>query len=115
MAFKPAILELGNGISLHGRSYTEAGRRAVWDAVHHSSILFLGLFDDETVESMIVEVTLAVPKPDEVDHQVVLSALPYGGPTLRVVQGGMEIEGREGSGDWTIVANAAVIAKLDVD
>ncbi len=115
MTLKPAILEIGTGIDLHGRSYTQAARRAVWDAVHHGSILFMGLFGQETAESMVVEVTVAVPKPDHVDEQVVLSALPYGGPTLRVVSGGMEIEGREGSGDWTVVANAAVIVKLDVD
>ncbi|HAL47607.1 MAG TPA: hypothetical protein DCP37_07605 [Dehalococcoidia bacterium] len=115
MPLKPAILELGTGVSLHGRSHTEAAQRAVWDAIHHGSILFVGLFDQETAESMVVEVTVAVPEPDQVDHQVVLSALPYGGPTLRVVQGGMAVEGREGSGDWTIMANAAVIVKLDVD
>ena len=33
---------------------------------------------------------------------------------LKVIKGGLEIEGREGSGDFTLIANAAVIAKIDV-
>ena len=114
MALQPAILELGTGIDLHGQNYTEAARRAVWNAVHQSSLMFLGLFGPDTSKNMIVEVTIAIPQPDKVDEQVVLGVLPHGKGVLKVVQGGMEIEGREGSGDKTIVANAAVIAKVDV-
>ena len=51
---------------------------------------------------------------DEVDEDVVLAVLPHGTGKLKVIQGGMEIEGREGSGDFTLIANAAVIAKLDL-
>ena len=114
MALQPAILELGTGIDLHGQNYTEAARRAVWNAVHQSSLMFLGLFGPDTSKNMIVEVTIAIPQPDKVDEQVVLGVLPHGKGVLKVVQGGLEIEGREGSGDKTIVANAAVIAKVDV-
>lgn len=114
MALRPAILELGTGIDLHGHNYTEAARRAVWDAVHHSSLMFLGLFGESAAADMVVEVTVAVPRPEEVDEATVLAALPHGNPTMKAVQGGMEIEGREGSGDRTVVANAAVIVKLDV-
>ena len=39
--------------------------------------------------------------------------LPHGKGVLNVVQGGLEIEGREGSGGVTIMANAAVIVKVD--
>ena len=113
MALKPAILEIGTGIDLHGGDYTLAAPRAVWDAVHHRSLMFLGLFGPSTAESMIVEVTVAIPKPDQVDEGVVLAVLPHGKPVLKTVQGGLEIEGREGSGDMTIIANAAVIVKID--
>ena len=115
MPLTPAILELGTGIDLHGHNYTEAARRAVWDAVHHSSLMFLGMFGESTAADMIVEVTVAIPNPDEVDEETVLAVLPHGKPTLKTIQGGMEIEGREGSGDRTIIANAAVIVKLIVD
>ena len=48
------------------------------------------------------------------DEDIVLAVLPHGTGNLKVIQGGMEIEGREGSGDFTLIANAAVIAKLDL-
>ena len=113
MALKPAILEIGTGIDLHGRDYTLAASRAVWDAVHRSSLMFLGLFGPSTAESMVVEVTVAIPRPDQVDEGTVLAVLPHGKPVLKTVLGGLEIEGREGSGDTTRIANAAVIVKLD--
>ena len=76
MALQPAILEIGTGIDLHGQDYTEAARRAVWDAVHHSSLMFLSLLGPDTSKEMIVDVTVAVPAPDEVDPEPVLAVLP---------------------------------------
>ncbi len=115
MPLTPAILEMGMGIDLHGQNYTEAARRATWNAVHQSSLMFLGLLGPDTSREMIVEVTIGIPKPEAVDHDVVLGVLPHGKGVLNVVQGGLEIEGREGSGDFTIMANAAIIVKVDVD
>ena len=66
------------------------------------------------MKNMIVEVTIAVTRPNEVDEDVVLGVLPHGTGKLKVIQGGMEIEGTEGSGDFTLIANAAVIAKVDI-
>ncbi len=114
MALKPLILEIGKGIDLHGQNATEAARRAVWNAVHQSSIMGLGLFGPDTSKNMVVEVTIAITRPDEVDEETVLGVLPHGTGKLKVVQGGLEIEGREGSGDFTLIANAAVIAKVDI-
>ena len=113
MPLQPAILEMGTGIDLHGQNYTEAARRAVWNAVHQSSLMFLGLFGPDTAKEMIVEVTIGIPNPDAVDADVILSVLPHGKGVLKTVQGGLEIEGREGSGDKTIIANAAVIVKIN--
>jgi uncharacterized protein (TIGR02058 family) len=114
MALKPLILEIGTGIDLHGQNATEAARRAVWNAVHQSSLIGLGLFGPDTSKNMIVEVTVAITRPDEVDEEKVLAVLPHGTGKLKVVQGGLEIEGRENSGDFTLIANAAVIAKIDI-
>jgi uncharacterized protein (TIGR02058 family) len=114
MPLKPAVLEMGMGIDLHGQDYTEAARRAVWDAVHRSSLMFLGLFGPNAARDMVVEVTVGIPKPQEVREKDVLSVLPHGKGVLKVVPGGLEIEGREGSGDKTIIANAAVIVKINV-
>ena len=54
MALTPAVLEMGMGIDLHGQNATEAARRAVWNAVHQSSLMFLGVFGPETSKNMIV-------------------------------------------------------------
>ena len=61
---------------------------------------------------MIVDVTVAITRPDEVDEETVLSVLPHGKGKLTVIEGGMEIEGREGSGDFTLIANAAIIVRV---
>ncbi len=113
MPLQPAILEIGTGIDLHGQNYTEAARRAVWNAVHQSSLMFLGMLGPDTSKNMVVEVTLAIPKPEEVEEEVVLAVLPHGKGVLKLVQGGLEIEGRKGSGDFTIIANAAIIAMVE--
>ena len=114
MPLTPAILEMGMGIDLHGGDYTKAAQRAVWNAVHQSSLMFLGLIGPDTSREMIVEVTLGIPKPEEVDEEAVLSMLPHGNGVLKAVVGGLEIEPREGSGDRTIMANAAIVVKVDV-
>ena len=114
MALQPAILEIGIGIDLHGQDYTEAAKRAVWDAVHHSSLMFLNLLGPDTSKEMIVDVTVAIPEPDSVDPELVLAVLPHGKGQLTTVKGGMEIEPREGSGDKTVVATAAVVVRVDV-
>ncbi|MCH8108850.1 MAG: Lin0512 family protein [Chloroflexi bacterium] len=114
MALQPAVLEMGMGIDLHGQNYTLAATRAVWNAVHQSSLMFLGLFGPDTSKEMIVEVTIGIPKPEEVNEQEVLDVLPHGKGVLKVVKGGLEIEGREGSGDKTIMANAAIIVMINV-
>ena len=115
MPLTPAILEMGMGIDLHGQNYTEAAKRATWNAVHQSSLMFLSLLGPNASREMVVEVTIGIPNPGAVDHDAVLSVLPHGRGVLNVVKGGLEIESREGSGDVTVIANAAVIVKVNVD
>jgi uncharacterized protein (TIGR02058 family) len=71
-------------------------------------------FGPNAARDMVVEITVGIPKPQEVREKDVLSMLPHGKGVLKVVPGGLEIEGREGSGDVTIIANAAVIVKINV-
>ena len=115
MPLTPAILEMGMGIDLHGGDYTKAAQRAVWNAVHQSSLMFLGLLgprhqprDDRRGDAGESR------SREEVDEEAVLSVLPHGKGVLKAVPGGLEIEPREGSGDRTIMANAAIVVKVDV-
>ena len=63
---------------------------------------------------MVVEVTVAIPKPEEVDEQMVLNELPHGKGVLKTIVGGLEIDARGSGGDKTVVANAAIVVKVNV-
>ena len=110
MSEKRIILEMGTGNDLYGEDYTKAARRAVQDALHHSSItLFSQLGIDHS--EMRVEVTIGVQNPEAVDCDLVATDLPRGRATVRAVPGGMNVEGPDG-GPPHVIATAAVEAWL---
>ena len=112
MAWKRVVLEIGMGTDIRGRDYTKAAVRALRDALWHNSLRAanaLGL----DVDSMQVEVTIGVTRPDQVDRAAVLAVLPHGTGTVDVVEGGLEILNDEGT-DGTLVASAAAIVRLDL-
>ncbi len=111
MALVRCILEMGMGVDVHGRDYTSAAKRAVFDALHHNSLGFQRLVG-KTADDMRVDITIGVPRPDLVDGAAVVATLPHGKGHIRVVSGGLEIPNQDGS-DATVIANAAVIVSLD--
>ena len=113
MALEPLVLEMGLGIDLHGGDYTLAAKRAVRDAIQRNSLMFMRALGVGDTREMQVEVTLGIPQPDKVDQAEVLKTLPHGTGTLKVVAGGLEIAPR-GDADITIMANAALVVKLDL-
>lgn len=119
MALKRYIVELGYGTDLHGGNSTKAACRAVKDAVSRSCLC--GLFEIFALEdpnSMHVQVKIACPKPEEVDGELVLAAVPFGTKKLEIVSGGMMTRGLEvpelGSGDNIFVAIAALTVSVPV-
>ena len=111
MALHRAILEMGAGNDLHGGDYTKAAIRAVEDALHHSSLTFiraLGI-DKDTLQ---VDVTIGVQKPDEVDTDKVKGSLPVGKVSVRAVKGGLDVED-EVVGDVAVIASAAVEVRIE--
>ena len=111
MALHRAILEMGAGNDLHGGDYTKAAIRAVEDALHHSSLTFiraLGI-DKDTLQ---VDVTIGVQKPDEVDTEKVKGTLPVGKVSVRAVKGGLDVED-EVVGDVAVIASAAVEVRIE--
>jgi uncharacterized protein (TIGR02058 family) len=105
------ITEMGMGVDVHGRDATKAARRAVSDAIRHSSLGFFRMLG-KTSSDMFVDVTIGVPDPGAVDTSAVAKELPYGTVTVTAVKGGLEIPAEQG-GDAIIIANAAVIVSLD--
>jgi uncharacterized protein (TIGR02058 family) len=111
MARVRCITEMGMGVDVHGRDATKAARRAVSDAIRHSSLGFFRMVG-KTSSDMFVDVTIGVPDPNSVDTAAVAKELPYGTMTVTAVKGGLEIAAESG-GDAIIIANAAVIVSLD--
>ena len=101
------VTEMGMGTDVHGRNYTKAARRAVSDAIRHSSLNFfraLGKHPDD----MRITVRVGVTEPDAVDRDAVAAELPYGTVTVEVVPGGLDVPAPSGD-DAIVIANAAVI------
>ena len=96
------VLEFGMGVDLHGDDCTKAARRAVFDAVRHSSLPLLREIEARG-GTMLVDVTVAVPEPASVDLAAVKSELPHGEVTVHAVSGGLRVPGRE-----TIIACASI-------
>ena len=106
------VLELGMGVDLHGQDYTKAARRAVDDAIHRSSLLYLlDTAQGGSLPKVYIDVTIASPKPDAVDGEAVLQALPFGEKSIKVIAGGMEVERTEP--DNIVISNAAVLVTVE--
>lgn len=107
---KPLIMELGMGVDVHGHDYTKAALRAISDAIRHSSLTIFNTYKHPS--EMRVEVTIGVPKPEEVDKKSVAEALPFGTVVVKVATGGLDDRGMGGKED-IVLASAAVKAMLD--
>ncbi len=95
MTRRRCITEMGMGVDVHGKDATKAAKRAVSDAIRHSSLSFVRLLG-KTAHDMLVDVTIGVPNPEGVDTAAVAKELPYGKVTVTAVKGGLEVAGRAG-------------------
>ena len=112
MTWKRVVLEIGMGTDIRGADSTKAAVRALQDALRHNSLTVAKALGMDT-DSMRVEVTIGVPRPEQVDQGAVLAVLPHGTGTLTVVEGGLEIPNATGT-DSTLMAHAAAVVWLDL-
>ena len=107
MSAKPAVLEFGMGVDVHGLDGTKAASRAVSDAIRHSS---LPLFRDvrERGGKMLVDVTIGIPDGVKVDTDAVKKELPHGEVSVRAVPGGLRVPGSD-----TVIACAAITVSFE--
>ena len=109
---KRVVLEIGMGTDIRGADPTKAAVRALRDALWHNSLNIAKALNMDT-DSMVVDVRIGVPRPEQVDKAQVLAVLPHGTGTVTCVEGGLEIMNDEGTGS-TIIAQAAAIVRLDL-
>ncbi len=94
MARKRFIVEIGTGIDIHGEDVTEAACRAVKDAVSRSCLCGLvEIIEVQDTSQVEIDVLVASPKPEEVDLEKVMKAVPIGKKTVQSVAGGMSAQG----------------------
>jgi len=107
---KRIILEMGTGNDLYGMDYTKAAKRAVQDAIHHSSLtLFKSLdIDPNTME---IELNLAAQEPEKIDLQAAAAELPYGKVTPKGIFGGLNIHD-DVTDRTSVIVNVGIIVRL---
>ncbi len=113
MALERWITEMGMGVDVHGGDHTKAAKRAVSDALRHSSLNFFAAAG-KTHHQMHIEVVIGVGDPDSLDIDAVAAEVPYGTVTVTPVQGGLDVTA-QGGGDPLIIANAAVLVSFEDD
>ncbi len=107
---KRIILEMGTGNDLYGEDYTKAAKRAVQDAIHHSSLTLFKSLDIDP-ELMQIELNLAAQEPEAIDLAEVAKELPYGQVTPKAVYGGLNIHD-EVTGRTSVIVNAGIVVRL---
>jgi len=121
MARKRFAIELGYSADLHGEDMTKAAVRAVRDAV--SRICLCGIVEicgRDRFQGVYVHADVAVPYPDGVDREAVLSNIPIGETSLNVTTGGMTVPGIEApcfapGVSNIVVACAALTVSIEMD
>lgn len=112
MAKKRMVLEIGMGTDIRGTDPTKAACRALRDALWHNSLSIAPALG-QSLDAMIIDIHVGVPRPEMVDKDAVLAVLPYGKGTVTVVEGGLEIR-NDASTDSTLIANVCAIVSLDM-
>ena len=110
MSGKRMALQIGMGTDIRGTDPTKAAVRALRDALWHNALTIAPALG-QSPDAMQVEVRIGVPRPERVDKEAVLAALPHGTGTIEVVEGGLEIPNEAGT-DATLIAQAAAIVRL---
>ena len=118
MPKKRIALELGMGSSLRRGDYSSAAKRAVENALWRNSLTVADAFGLPR-EAMLVDVEVAVQKPEAVDVDAVASVFPYGSVSVKAVKGGLDIpkprdKNSASEPQITVMAQAAIIVSFDL-
>jgi uncharacterized protein (TIGR02058 family) len=120
---KRLIIEIGQGIDQHGHNNdcTNAAIKAVKNSISNNCLCGLseifGLKDPKDLLRMKVHVKVAIPYPENINEDKVLSAIPFGEKTIKIVEGGLVAKGIkiEELGDTSeniIICDAAITVSV---
>lgn len=110
MSEQRLIIEMAQGVDLHGHDDTKAARRAVEQALQGASLPIFGTLGVER-DNMRVVVHIGVPRPEAVDVDVIAALLPYGSVEVVPEQGGLDVPV---AGDVAVMAVVAIEVFLPV-
>ena len=113
MAKTRVAVEFGMGTSIRKQDYTGAAKRGLKDALWHNSLSVADMFGFDK-DDMLVDVEIAVQKPNRVDLKDIERILPYGKSTFKIVNGGLDVPKPNGDG-VTVIASVAVIVSFDME
>lgn len=114
MALIRYVTEMGMGADVHGRDYTKAAKRAVSDAIRHSSLNFFRALG-KSPNDMKITARIGAAEPGQIDKAAVAAELPYGEVCVECVVGGLDVPAAQDPGsnqpgsDAIVIANAAII------
>ncbi len=104
MSEQRLIIEMAQGVDLHGCDDTKAARRAVEQALQGASLPIFGTLGVDR-DTMRVVVHIGAPRPEAVDVDVIAGLLPYGSVEVVAEKGGLDVPV---AGDVAVMAVAAI-------
>lgn len=111
MTLQRYVTEMGMGVDVRGGDHTKAARRAVADALRHSSLNFFAVLDRRP-EDMRITVRIGAGNPDAIDTAAVAAEFPYGNVTVEPSSGGLDVPSDDGK-DLMVIVVAAVLVCFD--
>lgn len=107
MTLKRYLTEMGMGVDVHGGNYTKAAKRAVSDAIRHSSINFFPHIEYSRDDMQLI-VKVGAQKPEQIDKQAVADEFPYGTVSVETELGGLDVPSENGE-DLMVLVNVVVL------
>ncbi|SFG31036.1 conserved hypothetical protein [Halobacillus alkaliphilus] len=110
------FVQTGMGIDVHGQNITKAAVRAIKNAIHTNSMPGIReALPEKSLDNMKTNVKLALPcDHDQLDHEEVKKAIPYGKVTIEVMDGGMKttsgivLEDKDDKNDQMYMVNTSI-------
>lgn len=88
------IIEFGIGMDFHGQDVSKAAAKAAKNAISSGCLCGLSeVLAMDDLSQIEVKVTIASPRPEEVDHRQVADCFPIGSVEVHAVEGGLHFPG----------------------